>query len=276
LRSALAQLGSNVPASTAPVSPLADSRVILEQSRRFGVDSGIGRLARAINGGQVDDVMHALQQGRADLQWLALDETAIKAEVMKTAREVYADYLQAPDPAAALNAFNRFRFLCALREGAFGVEAVNGWVEQSLRQAGLLQGGERHYRGRPVMVTRNDYSLGLFNGDVGLLWPDGEGRLRAFFVQADGTMKKVLLTRLPEHETVFAMTVHKSQGSEFDRCTVVLPDRDSPILTRELLYTGITRARATVTVWATANIIATTVARRVTRRSGLREALWGE
>jgi exodeoxyribonuclease V alpha subunit len=274
-RAAALALGAQTPALPAAPSPVADSRVILERSRRFGAESGIGHLARAINRGAEEEAQALLAEGRADLGWREMGEEEVPAAVAATARTFYREYLAAPDAAAALERFNRFRLLCALREGAFGVDEVNRLAEQGLRQAGLITGGERHYAGRPIMITRNDYSLGLFNGDVGVVWPDGEGRLRAFFAQPDGAMKRVLLTRLPDHETVFAMTIHKSQGSEFDRCVVLLPDRDAPLLTRELLYTGITRAREGVELWAARTALLAAIGRRITRRSGLREALWG-
>jgi exodeoxyribonuclease V alpha subunit len=126
------------------------------------------------------------------------------------------------------------------------------------------------------MVTRNDYGLGLFNGDVGVLWPDasGGGSLRAFFPVAGGGLRAVPPGRLPPHETVYAMTVHKGQGSEFDEVLLVLPDRPSPVLTRELLYTAVTRARRRVEIWGTESVVAAAVGARVQRTSGLRDALW--
>jgi len=126
------------------------------------------------------------------------------------------------------------------------------------------------------MITRNDYNLGLFNGDIGLVLPDPEngGELRAFFPSGSG-MRKVLPLRLPEHERAFAMTVHKSQGSEFDRVLLLMPDRDVPLLTRELVYTAITRAKKSVEILASDDLFCSAVERQIVRRSGLREKLWG-
>jgi exodeoxyribonuclease V alpha subunit len=128
------------------------------------------------------------------------------------------------------------------------------------------------------MVTQNDYNLGLFNGDVGLIMPDSEKQqsLRAFFRDEYGSLRHIAPSLLPGHETVFAMTVHKSQGSEFNRVLLILPDRDSPLLTRELLYTAITRAREKVEIWGRKAIFASAVKRQIKRTSGLAEALWGE
>ena len=124
------------------------------------------------------------------------------------------------------------------------------------------------------MITRNDYNLKLFNGDIGLILPDGEsGEPRAFFAGPDNTARQFLPLRLPEHETAYALTVHKSQGSEFDRVLLVLPDHDNPVLSRELLYTGITRARKGVELWYEESVLCAALARQVRRTSGLRDAL---
>ncbi len=127
------------------------------------------------------------------------------------------------------------------------------------------------------MITVNDYALRLFNGDVGIALPDPEqhGALAVFFPAEDGGVRKISPLRLPAHETVFAMTVHKSQGSEFDRVLLVIPPTDSLVLTREILYTGITRARSSVEIWCGEELLAAAVTRRIERRSGLRNALWG-
>ena len=172
-------------------------------------------------------------------------------ELVATAVAAYRVYLNATDPIEALNLFQRFRVLCVLRESPFGVDALNRLIEQALHGAGLIRTREFWYRGRPVLVTRNDYQLHLYNGDIGMLWPEAEneGRMRAYFMAADGTLRILSPARLPEHQTVYAMTVHKSQGSEFDRVLLLLPEKDNPLLTRELIYTGITRARRKVDVW---------------------------
>ena len=128
------------------------------------------------------------------------------------------------------------------------------------------------------MITRNDYNLKLFNGDVGIILPDSESshEPRAYFPSEEGTIRKFPPLRLPEHETVYAVTVHKSQGSEFNRVLLLLPDGDTPVLTRELIYTGITRAREKVEVWSSEEIFRAAVSRRIERTSGLRKALWAE
>ena len=128
------------------------------------------------------------------------------------------------------------------------------------------------------MITRNDYNLRLYNGDVGIILPNrGEkDGFRCFFSEESGTVTDIALPLLPEHETVFAMTVHKSQGSEFASVLLILPDQDSPLLTRELLYTAITRAREKVEIWSSKEIFTAAIRRQVRRTSGLAEVLWNE
>lgn len=133
------------------------------------------------------------------------------------------------------------------------------------------------YKYRPILVTSNDYGLGLFNGDIGITLPAPDSDpddLFVYFSGSTGELRRFHPNDLPDHETVYGMTVHKSQGSEFENVLILLPDRDYPVLTREMLFTGITRARRSVTIWGTENIIKTTIARRIERTSGLRDALW--
>jgi exodeoxyribonuclease V alpha subunit len=150
-------------------------------------------------------------------------------------------------------------------------------VEHILKEQELISPDTQWYRGRPLLIISNDYQLRLFNGDVGIVLPDPEGgqELRAFFAGSDGSLRKFHPLRLPEHETVYAMTVHKSQGSEFDEVLFVLPDRPSPVLTRELVYTGMTRAKNGVEIWGTESVFQGGVSRCIERSSGLRDALWG-
>lgn len=167
------------------------------------------------------------------------------------------------------------------------MERVNTLLEQHLVSqvlndisgdtAAQFEGMKTFLPYRPIMVTENDYNLQLFNGDVGLILPDPENlqSVRAFFKGEDGILRGLAPALLPGHETVFALTVHKSQGSEFNRVLLILPDRDSPLLTRELLYTAITRGREKVEIWGRKSIFVSGVKRRIKRTSGLAEALWG-
>ncbi|MBF0468086.1 MAG: exodeoxyribonuclease V subunit alpha, partial [Desulfamplus sp.] len=170
---------------------------------------------------------------------------------------------------AVLNEFSRFQLLTPLRKGPWGVEGLNKKTAEILHRAGLIPATQGWYPGRPVMVLCNDYSLGLMNGDVGILLPV-KGALRVVFPMPDRTFKKVLPSRLNDVQTVYAMTVHKSQGSEFDHTALVLPDTMSPVLTRELVYTGITRAKSSFTlVTPEINLLGEAVKCRTHRASGL-------
>jgi exodeoxyribonuclease V alpha subunit len=254
--------------------------VALKKNFRFGSESGIGEVSRAIQGG---DGRRALQLMRSpqygDIAWAALPrEGRLLGALAPKIIAGYRPYLRARSPEEALRSFEQFRVLCALREGPYGVATLNGLIERLLKEQKVIRPEGRWYAGRPLLITRNDYGVGLFNGDIGIVLPDPEdaGALRAFFLAPEGTVRQVPLLRLPEHETVYAMTVHKSQGSEFEDVLLVLPDQASPVLTRELVYTGITRARRKVTVWGVEEVLQTAVSRRIERSSGLREALWGE
>ena len=166
---------------------------------------------------------------------------------------------------ALFDAFNEFCVLCALREGPLGVIKLNAQIEQAL---GL--GQDTWYIGRPVMITRNDYTLDLMNGDIGMCLPNSDGVLRVAFPATNGGVRWVMPTRLESVETVFAMTVHKSQGSEFAHVLLVMPAIDSPVLTSELVYTGLTRAKNRLTIWASnLNVLWDGCARRVLRSGGL-------
>jgi exodeoxyribonuclease V alpha subunit len=162
-------------------------------------------------------------------------------------------------------------------------------AEQVLRDKGLigqpLPGNGQWYHGRPILITRNDYQLGLYNGDTGLARiaanpsessANGPQTIQLYFAESERSHRIIPAARIANCETVFAMTVHKSQGSEFDAVHLVLPNADSPVLTRELIYTAVTRARHKVCLWGPESILRSAVKRRIRRRSGLRDALWGK
>jgi exodeoxyribonuclease V alpha subunit len=257
---------------------MSDSIVQLPRSYRFGGESGIASASRSINEGNADAALKILQDTtRGDLRWKSLPSPRFLPRALKDRGLEEFHYLfRVSDPQMALEQLDRFKIICALRQGPFGVNAVNLLVEHLLRGLKLIRGEGRWYRGRPVLITQNDYNLHLYNGDIGIAMPDPEanGELRVFFKTPDGALRALHPVRLPEHETVYATTVHKSQGSEFDRLLLILPDQDSPVLTRELIYTGVTRAREGVEVWSRENVFREAVSRRTARASGLRDALW--
>ncbi len=180
------------------------------------------------------------------------------------------------DARRALSAQSAFRILCAHRRGPNGVSRWTAMVEERLRREMIdLDPREPWYAGRPVLVTRNDPEVGLYNGDAGVIVRRSPEVLRASFLQA-GEVRDYSLSRLPAVETVFAMTIHKSQGSQFDQVAVLLPGEDSRILTRELLYTALTRARERLIIVGSEASIRAAVRRPISRASGLGRRLWGE
>ncbi|TCO79703.1 DNA helicase/exodeoxyribonuclease V alpha subunit [Plasticicumulans lactativorans] len=267
-----AVLGEPVAAAAATTAPLAESIALLRHSFRFDARAGIGRLAAAVNTGAAADALALLEgAAAADLGWLPDGDVEAVVDAALAGYRGYLDAVRAGAPPETLfAAFAGFQVLCAQRHGALGAQGLNARIEARARRA-LGLPDTPWYPGRPLLVTRNDYTLGLYNGDVGIAVATADGALRVHFPAAgDGAAPRDLpLARLPEHEPVFAMTVHKSQGSEFDRVLLVLPEADSPVLSRELLYTGITRARRHVHLAATAETLARAVARPVRRASGL-------
>jgi exodeoxyribonuclease V alpha subunit len=258
--------------------PIRDAIVELTRSYRFGETSGIGRLARHVNRGDGREALALLERGEfEDAVWRPLESPRDLAARLAEAAERLGTYLDAGTPESALEGLDRLRILSAHRTGPFGVETLNRLVEDCLEAQGVIQPRSAWYHGRPVLITANDYNLRLFNGDLGitLFDPAAEGKPRVFFRTAEGDIRRLPPTRLPEHETAFAITVHKSQGSEAETVLLILPNELSPVMTRELIYTGITRARSRVEIWGTGSVFEAAVCRRLQRSSGLRDALWG-
>ena len=251
---------------------LAQQTVMLRHSHRFG--GPIGQLALAVNHGDVAAAEQVLRDGGDSVAWL---EHAQQAPLLQLAVDGYRGYLELRDgdPLTVLRAFEQFRLLCAVREGEWGVAGLNGAIEQRLASAGLIRKSGEWYVGRPVMVTRNDYGTRVYNGDIGvtLADPARPGSLRVYFLEGD-QVRSVLATRLRHVETAFAMTVHKSQGSEFAHTVMVLPKAGGAMLARELIYTGITRARTRFTlVTPNGAVLGEAVARKTKRASGLKAML---
>ncbi|MDH5672987.1 MAG: exodeoxyribonuclease V subunit alpha [Myxococcales bacterium] len=283
-----------------------DAIVQLDRSRRFSAESGIGRFARAV-------LAPDFEPRRALQSLLEVPADAAQREVSllsppeaphsgRLGHELEARILEAYGPVrtllqagpeegqsrqahhrAALESFDRFRILCAHREGPLGVEAINRRVEQLLlgqrpasgaAPVGRERASVEHWMGRPILIGENDALLGRFNGDVGLIVPGPDGEPLAAFAEATG-ISYLAPARLPRHQTVFAMTIHKSQGSEFDEVLVMLPSHSSPILTRELIYTAVTRARRRVMLVGERGILIEALGRSVRRASGLQAELWG-
>ena len=262
-----------------------DCFCLLQKSYRFDASSGIGQLAAAVNSGSWKNEKQVWQSGFQDIRQHPVDDTGYQS-MLKLCVTKYRPYLTAikdKRPAReVLNIFNQFRLLCALREGPFGVQGLNTEIRAALARNKLIEAETLWYPGRPVLITRNDHGLGLYNGDVGITIPGHNDsgdvdnqRLRVVFQLPGGSLKALLPSRLPEHETVFAMTIHKSQGSEFAHTAMILPDTLNPVLTRELVYTGITRAKTELDIFTSENVLSQAIARPTHRSSGLEERLLG-
>ena len=288
--------------ATAEKSFLDDHIIELKKSFRFAPDGGIARLQRAIMApaaankvdleqlcahdpsGEVG--MHRLPGAGPAFEAFLFQQMA-RLEVEINGRMVpVKSYYEVDDLATAFAIFQAFRILSPLRRGRFGVDNLNRLLPQALG----LQANRQYYRGRPLMITRNAPQLNLYNGDIGLVWPDAAGLLKVWFRRADGSFADFLPQRLPNHESAFAVTVHKAQGSGFQRVLLLWPGADNPLLTREMLYTAVTRAAKRIEIWlpgaaasgrsGKASLAATLAAsltaacrRRVERSSGLLKTL---
>lgn len=261
-----------------PASPsgLADAIVTLRESRRFTAQGGIGSLCRALNAGEGEAALQLLRSDDPQLSWTDLPEPSALTTVLADEVDAWVgDYLAAATPPEALRRFGNFMLLTALRQGPFGSTALNLALEQLLVRRQRIASNQLWYAGRPVMITRNAPAQDLFNGDIGLCLPDpaADGALRVFFLTATGEVRGLAPLTLPAHETAFAMTVHKSQGSEFSRVLLVLPGQRSAILTRELLYTAVSRARDSLKIFGVGEVLVAACRERIKRTSGLREQL---
>lgn len=239
--------------SDALAAPIADATAVLRHSYRFDAASGIGRLAVAVNAGDASGVEAALAAA-GDVRSMTYRQRLGTSEI-GALRDAYRELASAaiaaagnPEAMARLPAMqDRFRVLCALREGDTGVTNLNQLLSKALADIGLADRNRDHYPGRLLLVTRNDHGLQLYNGDLGIVVDDEDGRPQAVFALAGG-VRRLPVARLPQHESAYALTVHKSQGSEFDRVALVLPPATAAtgLAGRELLYTAITRARNSV------------------------------
>ncbi len=280
-RERLAQAtGAEVPVEvTTDVPGIGDGIVVLERVHRYGGE--IARLAEAIRRGDLDGAIEALAAAPGEITWLAADiETGatdldvVKVEAVSAGRAVVAA-ARAGAANEALAALGRFRLLCAHRRGPHGVSSwtsrLQAWLGKAIENLDLDQ---RDYVGRPLLVTENDYELDLYNGDTGVIVQTSAEEASAVFERGARLLSFSPL-RLGAIETVYAMTIHKSQGSQFDTVAVLLPPPSSRILTRELLYTAVTRARRRLILVGTVETVRAAVLRPVARASGLRERLWG-
>lgn len=248
-------------------SLMADTVVILKHSYRFDKQSEIGQLAQSVQAGDSDKFINVLMRTDEIIWWKKLDQATIQQRVMKLYFTFFEAIKTQRDPLTCMQLFEKSRVLCALNNGAESVKSVNNMVERVLaKQSWRTHQG--FYHGRPIMVMKNDYSQGLFNGDTGLVMNNDRGVLAACFLD-NNTVRWIPLNRLPVHETAYAMTVHKSQGSEFEEVCIILPEQATALLTRELLYTAMTRAKVKIGLIATESTLIQAVRSQQNREMGL-------
>jgi len=249
-------------------SKIAASTSLLRSSYRFNRDSAIGELAQEVNLGRGEAALQLLRGNDRGLHWFDEPGERVDDAALDWLYDAYQPIFDSETPAQALDAYEKIRVLCATNQGPLGVESLNQMVSKALLARNGIPETEL-FSGLPIMITRNFQELGLFNGDTGVLWSFGNG-LRACFRSVEGDIRDLSVTRLPEFRAAWASTVHKSQGSEFDSVLLILPaDEQSEVLSRELLYTAITRARRQFLLHAPGKVVTRAVDSLTRRHSGL-------
>jgi exodeoxyribonuclease V alpha subunit len=271
--------GRSIPSSFSRSAHLSDCFSLLEKNYRQDETSGIYALSQAVKHGSMGQARTVLSKVWNDLD--VIDQNATKWTDQRNAQILtgYRKMASAKTVGNAFNAMQQFRILCALNDGPFGVSGINDLTEQLLSENELIpRNNTKHYHGKPVIILENHYPLQLFNGDTGILWKDSNdnNRLKAWFKRPDSDELYCLSTgRLPVHDCAYAITIHKSQGSEYEDVLLLLPeDADNRVLSRELLYTGISRAQSRLSVYCKNDVFTTMVKISTDRHSGLFDRLW--
>lgn len=259
----------------------------LSKSRRFSSDSGIGALARLINEGESTAALDYVKSGTDGCLFVAVPDSGrrdpfahsgfrknISGILSMRYDEIYGKKTSSAEDLALR--LRSFQILCASRKGYFGCESMNEFAEDLIVQSGLLHKSGKIYHGLPLIVTENDHSMKLYNGDTGVLYHGSGGSVRAYFESSGGSFRSVLPLQIMSWEQAYALTIHKSQGSEYEHIVIMLPSNDSGLLSRELLYTAVTRAKKSVTIVSAEEIFLAACSRRTKRDSGLNARLWKE
>ena len=251
---------------------LKEHIIELQHSYRFKDTEGIGRFSRQVLSGHIDD-LEPLKKLNQTGECVVVHQE-YKGEVLNKEIELYSEYLKEIDIKKSLQKLNRVRILCAVKQGQYGVNEYNNYCEAHLKKKGFIRPKQGFYHNQPIIITKNNNALKLYNGDIGIIREDKNGILQAYFEDIELGVRSVLPGYITNYTTVFAMTIHKSQGSEFNHVVVVLPqDPQLAILTRELLYTGITRAKDKVLILANDEVIIESSKRKVERASGIIDRL---
>lgn len=267
--------GEDLPSYTAGKRQIENLIIGLNHSYRFDNSKGIGSLSRAVNNGDFNEALKIIRcDSSGEIEPERLPSRAeLQAKLKNRIISFFTSIASSPSVDEAYKELQKFRILLGAREGFYGALSINIMAEEILKNEGLLEMNSQFYHGRPVLINKNDYKLNLFNGDNGLIWREKDGRARAYFMATDGKLKSYSPLSLPEHETSFAMSVHKTQGSEFETILLILPDNESKLLTRELVYTAITRAKKKAGIWYRENTLRKAVENITGRSSGLKDKL---
>lgn len=259
------------------VPRMANSIALLQSSYRFDSGSGIGRLAALVNQGCAERALMLAQNPDSDqIEWREVTKNRITEDVLRNAVRHYQNYLEADSPAMALEQFEQFRVLCATQQGSTGVLECNRLIEAGLFPKSR-QDDNSDFHGKAIMITVNDYEMGLFNGDIGLFWTDQRGQIKAWFKDSEDQIRDLPIRSLPQYVPAWAITVHKSQGSEFDSVLLILPEEFNRVVCRELIYTAITRCRKSVVLHSSRKTFIRGVERKLSRSSGLAAKLgWSD
>lgn len=274
----LAELDITLPAHAVEEKPkqLTDHIILLQKSYRFETESGIGQLAEAINRGEGEYSLEILHDKSFPDVTLVHEDlyAAYLDQIVDRAVAKFKSVAEAESPREIFHIYSSLQLLSPHRRGPWGVDYLNRQIEEELEKQGLKSPYENWYLGKPIIINENSYSIGLSNGDMGIYLPEKEGNARVYF-QINDQIVHVRPSQLPAFSTAFVLTVHKSQGAEFDEVLLVLPDKKSKVLSRELLYTAITRAKRSVQIFGSEPVLLESINHKIARNSGLKNYLWG-
>jgi len=261
--------GEKVPGQAKrQIKPCIDYVTFLTKSRRFDSQGGIGLIAKSVIQGNYSLSWSILNQSNGENQIYHIQHDTM-IWLTDLVEQYYLPMFYTDNLEDAFSLFSKFRILCAMRVGQQGVDKFNELVTNILIEKNVIKSGEVMYQGRPIMITENNYVQGLYNGDIGFIWRHESGHLMAVFEDLDNRFKWIMTSKLPNYDTVYAMTIHKTQGSEFSHVAMVLPNqKDNRLLSRELLYTGITRAKKRLSIATSGRVWRQGVERNVVRHSG--------
>ncbi len=254
---------------------LSEAIIELKYSYRFEQSPAIGKISRSINRGDVDGVLKTVNTlpGHSIIIRDQPTSDQLKAKLKQLLASRIMPLLEAKSLEDGFVALENYKILCSHRKGEFGVEAINRSIGQLLIEQGVINDLQDNYKGKPIIIKQNDYQVNLYNGDTGIIWPDNDGHLRAFFPVGKQSFNDVGISRMPLYQAAYALTIHESQGSEFSDILIVLGEKPSPLLSKELLYTAVTRAKNNIEIWADRELLSFAVDNAVQRQTGLQQKL---